>query len=164
MSSWEPRVERSPHMTMSYINVEKPGQKRVKQSEHSPLAKRPRTAARTTSLATKSCPEFNFRHKFSLFNARNVTPHNVLMTSAHDILITSASNNTCILITSPPYGQGSTTSKINFILFQKKLSFKVVFHTQFFFLIQLFSFLFKSNMTEFVLPMQDWSLLPFLLL
>ena len=26
----------------------------------------PRTAARTTSLATKSCPEFNFRHKFSL--------------------------------------------------------------------------------------------------
>ena len=39
-------------------------QKRVKQSEHSPPAKRPRTAARTTSLATKSCPEFNFRHKF----------------------------------------------------------------------------------------------------
>ena len=48
------------------MNVEKPGQKRVKQSEHSPPAKRPRTAARTTSLATKSCPEFNFRHKFSL--------------------------------------------------------------------------------------------------
>ena len=56
-----------PHMTMSYMNVEKPGQKRVKQSEHSPPAKRPRTAARTTtSLATKPCPEFNFRHKFSL--------------------------------------------------------------------------------------------------
>ena len=55
VSSWQPRVERSPH-----------GQKRVKQSEHSPPAKRPRTAARTTSLATKSCPEFNFRHKFSL--------------------------------------------------------------------------------------------------
>ena len=53
-------------MTMSYMNVEKPGQKRVKESEHSAPAKRPRTAARTTSLATKSCPEFNFRHKFSL--------------------------------------------------------------------------------------------------
>ena len=56
VSSWQPRIERSPHMTMSYMNVEKPGQKRVKQSEHSPPAKRPRTAARTTSLATKSCP------------------------------------------------------------------------------------------------------------
>ena len=66
VSSWQSRIERSPHITMSYINVEKPGQKRVKQSEHSPPAKRPRTAARTTSLATKSCPEFNFRHKFSL--------------------------------------------------------------------------------------------------
>ena len=66
VSSWQPRVERSPHMTMSYMNVDKPGQKRVKQSEHSPPAKRPRTAARTTSLTTKSCPEFNFRHKFSL--------------------------------------------------------------------------------------------------
>ena len=64
VSSWQPRIERSPHMTMSYMNVEKPGQKRVKQSEHSPPAKRPRTAARTTSLATKSCPVF--RHKFSL--------------------------------------------------------------------------------------------------
>ena len=64
--SWQPRIERSPHIAMSYMNVEKPGQKRVKQSEHSPPAKRPRTAARTTSLATKSCPEFNFRHKFSL--------------------------------------------------------------------------------------------------
>ena len=64
--SWQPRVERSPHMTMSYMNVETSGQKRVKQSEHSPPAKRPRTAARTISLATKSCPEFNFRHKFSL--------------------------------------------------------------------------------------------------
>ena len=67
VSSWQPRVERSPHMTMSYTNVEKPGQKRVKQSEHSPPAKRPRTTVRTTtSLATKPCPEFNFRHKFSL--------------------------------------------------------------------------------------------------
>ena len=68
VSSWQPRVERSPHITMSYINVEKPGEKRVKQlqSERSPPAKRPRTAARTTSLATKSCLEFNFRHKFSL--------------------------------------------------------------------------------------------------
>ena len=28
--------------------------------------KKTRTAARTTSLATKPCPEFNFRHKFSL--------------------------------------------------------------------------------------------------
>ena len=46
VSSWQPRVERSPHMTMSYMNVEKPGKKRVKQSEHSPPAKRPRTAAR----------------------------------------------------------------------------------------------------------------------
>ena len=45
------------------MNVEKPGQKHVKQSEHSPPAKRPRIAARTTSLATKSCPEFNFHHK-----------------------------------------------------------------------------------------------------
>ena len=66
VSPWQPRVERSPHMTMSYINVEKPGQKRVKQSEHSPPAKRPRTATRTTSMLTKPCPEFNFRHKFSL--------------------------------------------------------------------------------------------------
>ena len=66
VSSWQPHIERSPHMTVSCINIEKPGQKRVKQREHSPPAKRPRTAARTTSLATKSCPEFNFRHKFSL--------------------------------------------------------------------------------------------------
>ena len=66
VSSWQPRVKRSPHMIMSYMNVEKPGQGRVKQSERSPPAKRPRTAACTTSLATKSCPEFNFRHKFSL--------------------------------------------------------------------------------------------------
>ena len=64
VSSWQPRVERSPQM--SYINVGKPGQKRVKQSERLPPAKGPRTAARTTSLATKSCPEFNFHHKFSL--------------------------------------------------------------------------------------------------
>ena len=50
----------------SYTNSEEPGQGRVKQSDLSPPAKKPRTAARTTSLATKSCPEFNFRHKFSL--------------------------------------------------------------------------------------------------
>ena len=48
------------------MNGEKPGQKHVKQSEHSPPAKRLRTAMRTTSLATKSCPEFNFPQKFSL--------------------------------------------------------------------------------------------------
>ena len=66
VSSWQPCIERPPHITMSYMNVEKPGQKRVKQSEHSPPAKRPRTVACTTSLATKSCPEFNFRRKFSL--------------------------------------------------------------------------------------------------
>ena len=66
VSSWQPCIERSPHLTMSYMNVEKPGQKRVKQSEHSPPAKRPRTAVRMTSLATKSCAEFNFRHKFLL--------------------------------------------------------------------------------------------------
>ena len=63
---FQPRVKRSPHMIMSYMNVEKPGQGRVKQSERSAPAKRPRTATRTTSLAAKSCPEFNFRHKFSL--------------------------------------------------------------------------------------------------
>ena len=51
---------------MSYMNVEKPREKRVSQSEHSPPAKRPRTAVRTTSLATKFCPELKFRHKFSL--------------------------------------------------------------------------------------------------
>ena len=49
---------------LNKYNVEKPGQKRVKQSEHLPPAKRPRTAARTTFW--QSCPEFNFRHKFSL--------------------------------------------------------------------------------------------------
>ena len=47
-------------------NAEKPREKRVSQWEHSPPAKRPRTATHTTSLATKSCSEFNFRHKFSL--------------------------------------------------------------------------------------------------
>ena len=47
-------------------NTEKPIEKRVSQSEHSPTAKRPRTAARTTtSMATKPYPDFNFRHKFS---------------------------------------------------------------------------------------------------
>ena len=66
VSSWQPHIERSPHITMSNMNVEKPGQKRVKQSEHSSPAKGPRIAARMTSLANKSCPEFNFRHKFSL--------------------------------------------------------------------------------------------------
>ena len=47
-------------------NAEKPREKRVSQWEHPPPAKRPRTATHTTSLATKSCPEFNFRHTFSL--------------------------------------------------------------------------------------------------
>ena len=43
---------------------------------------------------------------------------------------------------------------------------KVVFHTKnlFSYLINYFSVTFKSNMTEFVLPIQDKSLLPFLLL
>ena len=70
--------ERKPHLKQAQVsswqvacpppsaNAEKPREKRVSQWEHSPPAKRPRTAARTTSLATKSCPEFNFRHKFSL--------------------------------------------------------------------------------------------------
>ena len=75
VSSWQPRVERSPHMAMTYMNVEKPEQKRVKQSEHSPPAKRPRTAARTTSVATKSSLEFNFRHKFSLLVVEKPFPH-----------------------------------------------------------------------------------------
>ena len=66
VSTWQLHVDNPYNMTMSYMNVEKPGQKRLKQSEHPPPEKRPRTAARTTSLATKSCPEFNFRHKFSL--------------------------------------------------------------------------------------------------
>ena len=44
VSSWQPRVERS------YMNVEKPEQKRARQSEHSPPAKRPRTAARTIDI------------------------------------------------------------------------------------------------------------------
>ena len=60
VSSWQ--VARQPPSA----NAEKPREKRVSQWEHSPPAKRPRTAARTTSLATKSCPEFSFRHKFSL--------------------------------------------------------------------------------------------------
>ena len=33
VSSWQPRVERSPHMTISYMNVEKPGQKRVRKTK-----------------------------------------------------------------------------------------------------------------------------------
>ena len=60
----------SPHMTMSlhpYMNIEKPGEKRASQCGYSPLAKRPRTTARTTTyLATKPYPQFNFRDKFSL--------------------------------------------------------------------------------------------------
>ena len=70
--------ERKPHLKQAQVsswqvtcpppsaNAEKPREKRVSQWEHSPPAKRPRTATHTTSLATKSCPEFNFRHKFSL--------------------------------------------------------------------------------------------------
>ena len=49
------------------MNIEKLGEKRVSQCEHSPPVKRPKTTGRTTTtLATKPCPEFNFRHKFSL--------------------------------------------------------------------------------------------------
>ena len=70
VSSWQPHVDKPPHMTMSfhpYMNNEKPREKRVSQCERSPPAKRPRTAARTTtSLATKPYPEFYFRHKYSL--------------------------------------------------------------------------------------------------
>ena len=52
---------------MSYMNIKKLREKRVSQCEHSPPVKRPKTTGRTTtSLATKPCPEFNFRHKFSL--------------------------------------------------------------------------------------------------
>ena len=70
--------ERKPHLKQAQVsswqvacpppfaNAEKPREKRVSQWEHSPPAKRPRTATHTTSLATKSCPEFNFRHKLSL--------------------------------------------------------------------------------------------------
>ena len=61
VSSWQPSCQ-SPT-----ANTEKPREKRVSQSEHSPPAKRPRTAARTTtSMGTKPYPVFNFRHKFSL--------------------------------------------------------------------------------------------------
>ena len=67
VSSWQLHVDNPCNMTMSYMNIEKPGQKRVSQCEHSPPAKRPKTTGRTTtSLATKVYPDFNFHHKFSL--------------------------------------------------------------------------------------------------
>ena len=66
VSSWQLDVNNPYNMTMSYINIKKPREKRVSHCERSPPAKRPRTAARTTSLATKFCPELHFRHKFSL--------------------------------------------------------------------------------------------------
>ena len=49
-----------------YTNSEEPGEKRASQSEDLPPAKKPRVVGSTASLATKPCPEFNFRHKFSL--------------------------------------------------------------------------------------------------
>ena len=49
-----------------YTNSEEPGEKRASQSEDLPPAKKPRVVRSTASLATKPCPEFNFRHKFSL--------------------------------------------------------------------------------------------------
>ena len=65
VSPWQPHDGKPQHMSMSYI--EKPREKRVCQSGHSPPAKRARTAVRaTTSLAAKSCPNFSFRHKLSL--------------------------------------------------------------------------------------------------
>ena len=49
-----------------YTNSEEPGEKRANQSEDLPPAKKPRVVRSTAPLATKPCPEFNFRHKFSL--------------------------------------------------------------------------------------------------
>ena len=54
-------------MLVSICEYRKAKRKRGRQNEHSLPAKRPRTVARkTTSLATKPYPDFNFRHKFSL--------------------------------------------------------------------------------------------------
>ena len=61
VSSWQPHVDKPRNMAMSCMKIEKPGEKRVSQCEHSPPAKRPRTTARTTtSLATNPYPDFNF--------------------------------------------------------------------------------------------------------
>ena len=49
-----------------YTNSEEPGEKRASQSEDLLPAKKPRVVRSTATLATKPCPEFNFRHKFSL--------------------------------------------------------------------------------------------------
>ena len=48
------------------MNIEKPKQKRVRQSEYLSPAKKPRAVRATASLATKPYLKFNFRHKFSL--------------------------------------------------------------------------------------------------
>ena len=67
VSLWQLHVDNPCNMTMSYMNIEKLREKHVSQCEHSPPVKRPKTTGRTTAaLATKSCPEFNFRHNFSL--------------------------------------------------------------------------------------------------
>ena len=47
-------------------NTEKPREKRVRQDECMPPAKKPRVVRAIASLATKPYPDFNFRHKFSL--------------------------------------------------------------------------------------------------
>ena len=49
-----------------YTNFEEPGEKRASQSEDLPPAKKTQSSAIHASLATKPCPEFNFRHKFSV--------------------------------------------------------------------------------------------------
>ena len=49
-----------------YVNIEKPKQKRVRQSEYLSPAKKPRVVRATASLANKPYLKFNFRHKFSL--------------------------------------------------------------------------------------------------
>ena len=47
-------------------NTEKPKKKRARQDEYLPPAKKPRVVRATASLPSKSYPDFNFRHKFSL--------------------------------------------------------------------------------------------------
>ena len=47
-----------------YTNSEEPREKRASQCEDLPPAKKPRLVRCTASLATKLCPEFNFRYKF----------------------------------------------------------------------------------------------------
>ena len=52
VSSWQPHMDKTRSMTMSYKNIEKPRskEKRVSQCEHSPPAKRPRTTAEPQRL------------------------------------------------------------------------------------------------------------------